>query len=404
MFEAFREADYRRFWTTQFISNIGSWMQYIGQGWLVFHLTQSPFLLGFVGFANSIPSIVLMLPGGVLADRVDRKRVLRLSQWGQALSALFLAVMIELGQVTVWNIVGAAVVVGICVSFSSPAYQAMVVDLLDDRSRLPNAVAMNSLQFNLSRAIGPVIGGLALSRFGSFWCFFLNALSFLPLIWVLKRLKQRQTPSTDTSPMVDRLAEGFRYVRKDRIVALLLAIVAAASLFGYPFMTLMPLVAKHFYRNDAEGLGYLMGGVGIGSLSVALLLSIRMPAEKRILPIIIGTLLTFGIFLTLVPLAVTQFEVVILFLLAGASMIACVALCNTSLQQRIPDGMRGRILSMYTFAFYGFLPLGNLASGIVAERFGIGRTLVVLGSGLVLSAAVSALVAGYYRPGRSELA
>src|SRR5437016_6854101 len=153
MFEAFRESDYRRFWTTQFISNVGSWMQAIAQGWLVYRLTDSPFLLGFVGFANAIPSFFLMLFGGVIADHVDRRRVVSISQWAQALSALALAISIRTHHITVWQIVAAALVTGIAISFSAPAWQAMVLDLLDDRSRLANAVAMNSLQFQLSRAL-----------------------------------------------------------------------------------------------------------------------------------------------------------------------------------------------------------------------------------------------------------
>src|SRR6266513_2221596 len=150
VFEAFAEPDYRRFWLTQFISNLGSWMQVVAQGWLVYRLTDSPFLLGFVGFASSIPTLFLMLPG----------RVVSLSQWAQALSALFLAVAIRTGQISVWQIIAASFVVGIAISFSAPAWQAMVVDLLYYRERLPNAIAMNSLQFNLSRALGPLIAGV----------------------------------------------------------------------------------------------------------------------------------------------------------------------------------------------------------------------------------------------------
>src|SRR5437660_3393398 len=194
MFEAFQERDYRAFWTTQFISNIGSWMQTVAQGWLVYRLTDSPYLLGFVGFASSIPTLFLMLPGGVVADHLDRRRVVSLSQWAQALSALFLAVAIRTGQISVWQIIAASFVVGIAISFSAPAYQAMVVDLLDDRSRLSNAVAMNSLQFSLSRVMGPLLAGLTLSALGSFWCFLFNAVSFLPLIWALGRLTKRQRP------------------------------------------------------------------------------------------------------------------------------------------------------------------------------------------------------------------
>jgi MFS family permease len=385
VFEAFREEDYRRFWVTQFISNIGSWMQMVAQGWLVYRLTDSAFLLGFVAFSSSIPSFFLMLPSGVLADQLDRKTVLRLSQWGQAFGALFLAVMIYAGRIAVWHIIAASIVVGICTAISAPVYQAMVVDLLDDRANLANAVMMNSLQFQLSRLVGPVIGGLALARFGGFWCFFLNALSFLPLIWFLKRLRQRQTRVVDSTPLLERLAEGFRYVRGDGVVLLLLSIVAAVTLFGYPLVTLMPLLARVLYRNDAEGLGYLMGYMGLGALVGSLFLSMRTPGEQRSIRIIGITLFTFAGFLAAVPFAHQQSQIAALLIFCGGSMVTGVALCNTVIQRRVPDAMRGRVLSMYTFAFSSFLPVGNLLSGLVAEHRGLSFTLVAMAIGILVS-------------------
>src|ERR1041385_5151176 len=245
MFEAFQEKDYRAFWTTQFVSNIGSWMQSVAQGWLVYRLTNSPFLLGVVGFSVSAPSIVLMLPGGVLADQLDRRRTLRISQWAQTLSALALSLSIWTHHITVWQIIAASLVNGTAMAFSSPAYQAMIADLLDDRSRLSNAVAMNALQFNLSRALGPLLAGLALAAWGSFWFFFLNALSFLPLIYVLGTLRDRQLRNaTVEQRMLARLIEGFRYVRGEPTVMKFLCVMTIASLFGYPLVTLMPIVAR----------------------------------------------------------------------------------------------------------------------------------------------------------------
>src|SRR5216684_7075742 len=268
MFEAFQEQDYRRFWLSQFVSNIGSWMQGLAQGWLVYRLTDSPFLLGFVAFANSAPSLFLMLPAGVLADHLDRLRTFRASQIAQALSALFIAISIYTHHITVWQIVAASIVSGVAVSFSAPAYQAMVVDLLDDRARLSNAVAMNSLQFNLSRALGPLLAGLTLHAWGSFWCFFLNALSFVPQIFVLGRLQKRQVRAEPVGAMSTRLAEGFRYVRGDRVMLMLLTLVSVISLLGYPYVTLMPMAARILYvHDDARGLGILMGAIGIGRCS-----------------------------------------------------------------------------------------------------------------------------------------
>ena len=392
-FEAFRERDYRLFWTTQFISNIGSWMQGIARGWLVYHLTDSPFLLGFVGFASSIPQFFLMLPGGVVADRLDRRRVVSASQWVQSGVALFLAVMIYLHRITVWQIIAASIVTGIAMSFSGPAYQAMVVDLLDDRAKLSNAIAMNSLQFNLSRVVGPLLAGVALSLYGPHWCFFLDAISFLPLIWVLRIIKPRQLrhPGSEAA-MLSHIHEAFKYVVRDRVVLLLLIIVASASLFGYPYLSLLPMVARALFVNDAKGLGLLMGGIGAGALTGSLVLSVRTPKASHMMRVILITLSTFGIGLAGMAFTKQQAPIFALLVLAGASMVICVALCNTSIQERIPDALRGRVLSMYTFAFSGFLPFGNLFGGLLAEHRGFQPTMAMLGGGLILTAAIAALL------------
>ena len=385
MFEAFAERDYRRFWTAQFVSNIGSWMQGLAQGWLVYRITDSPFLLGFVAFANSAPSLLFMLPAGVLADHFDRLRTFRASQITQALSALFIAISIYTHHISVWHIVAASVVSGVAVSFSAPAYQAMVVDLLDDRARLSNAVAMNSLQFNLSRALGPFLAGLTLDAWGPFWCFFVNALSFVPQIFVLGRLQKRQVRGEPVGAMSTRLAEGFRYVRGDRVMLLLLAIVSIVSLLGYPYVTLMPMAARLLYvHDDARGLGILMGAIGIGSLFGALALSMRTPV--RIMRMIIVSLAAFGIGLGAIGFTHSRLIVVPLLAVCGCAMVVCAALCNTAIQNRVPDAMRGRVLSMYTFGFFGFLPFGNLIAGAIAEHRGLPMTMMVLGGGLVAAA------------------
>lgn len=389
MFEAFRERDYRAFWITQFISNVGWWMQVVAQGWLVYRLTDSAFLLGFVGFASSAPAIFLMLPGGVLADQLDRKRVVVISQWAQAASALGLAISIRLETINVWHIVAAAAVVGIAQSFSAPAWQAMTIDLLDDRRNLPNAVAMNSLQFNFSRTIGPLLAGVALTAWGSFWCFLSNALSFLPLIFVLSRVTNRQQPSGQSGDIFARLREGLAFVRGDRIVLLLLGVVASASLFGFPYVNLMPVVARTLFANDAGGTGWLMGGIGAGALVGSLALSMRTPERK--IRVIVITLLLFGIALGGTAFVDSIPAVLTLLAICGVTGVVSIALCNTTIQQRIPDSMRGRVLSMYTFAFFAFIPFGNLLAGLIAERHGITLTLITLGAGMIVSALLAAV-------------
>lgn len=398
MFEAFRERDYRLLWSTQFVSNIGGWMQTVAQGWLVYRLSDSAFLLGFVGFAMSAPSIVLMLPGGVVADQFDRRRVIRASQWVQATSALALSLSIWFDTITVWQIVAAALMVGVAQSFSAPAYQAMVLDLLDDRSRLPNAVAMNSLQFNLSRVIGPLLASIALSAWGSFWCFFLNALSFLPLIFILGRIKKRQEPHGTDIAIFTRLKEGFAYVRQDRVVLLLLSTAAAGSLFGYPYLQLMPVLARKLFTNDAAGVGYLTGAVGAGALLAALALSMFTPPRKRMLAIIVSSVLAFGFTLAAAGLTHARFAVLALLVVCGAGMVTSLALCNTMIQQRTPDAMRGRVMSMYTFAFFAFIPFGNLIAGSLAQSRGINSTFVVLGAALIVTGFALWVLANRLRP------
>jgi MFS family permease len=390
VFEAFRESDYRRFWFSQFFSNVGAWMQTVAQGYLVYRLSNSAFLLGVVGFANAIPSLFLMLYGGVLADRLNRRLVVGLSQVAQAVTALALALLIWTGQIAVWQIVVASIVSGIAISFSAPAWQAMVIDLLDDRSRLSNAIAMNSLQFQLSRAIGPLLAGVILAAFGSAWCFFFNAVSFAPLIWILSRIKARQLPSTDETPVLERLRAGFAYVRGDRMILLALAVAAAASAFGFPYLHLMPVVARQLFgAAEAQGLGYLMGSIGAGALAGSLALSVKTPSRAVMLPAIVVALATFGF--TLAPIGYLPWKpaVMLLLFVCGVSMVVCLALCNTSIQQRVPDQMRGRVLSMYTFSFFAFVPFGSLAGGALAQRHGIGPTLLLLGSLLVICALIA---------------
>lgn len=394
MFEAFAESDYRRFWGAMFVSNIGSWMQGVAQGWLVYRLTDSPFLLGFVGFAGSAPMIFLMLPGGVVADHFDRKRVVAASQIVQALCALWLAVAIRLDVISIWHIVGAALMVGVAQSFSAPAYQAMVVDLLEDRSRLTNAVAMNSLQFNLSRAVGPLLAGVTLSLYGSFWCFLINALSFLPLIRVLYSIRDRQLPLESTTPLSRRMVEGLAFVWRQRILLLLVAMVAAMSLFGYPLLTLMPMLARKLFHNDASGLGYLTAAVGVGALGAALFLSMSMPEAKRVLRLIVLSVGGCGAVLVVVAFSSSPALVIPMLVIYGVGMVVSLVLCNASIQQGVPDAMRGRVMSIYTLSFFAFLPIGNLGAGVLAERWGIAVTLAALSGGLLVSAAGVALTSG----------
>lgn len=393
MFAALTERSYRRFWATQFISNIGTWMQTVAQGWLVLRLTDSPFMLGLVGFANSIPTLFLMLPGGVIADRVDRRRLLRIAQSGQAACAFFLATSIYLGTINVWQILAVAVLMGITTAFASPTYQALVLDLLTDRTKLPNAIAMNSLQFNLSRVIGPSLAGILLTYAGVFWCFFANALSFVPILAVLGTLPPSKTQVPHDGTMLEHLMEGFGFVARERRVLTLLFAVAASSFFGYPYVTMMPLVADHLFGPTASGLGFLMACMGAGALSGSLLIAAigRIAGSARFRLIVVAHTV-FGLAITGVALSRSVTITAVCLYFAGLSMVSGVASANTALQEIIPDAMRGRVLSMYTFSFFGFVPFGNLVGGSLAERWGIAPTFLAMGSGVLVAAGVMILM------------
>lgn len=386
MFTALGERDYRRFWCAQFISNIGGWMQTVAQGWLVLRLTDSPFLLGVVGFANSIPILLLMLPGGVIADQVDRRRLLRIVQSAQAATALLLAGSIYFQVVTVRQVILAAAVNGVAIAFSSPTFQALVLDLLGDRSKLPNAIAMNSLQFNLSRVIGPLLAGLLLTYAGAFACFLANALSYLPIIVIVGSFGRASQTIIETIPIGRRLVQGIAFAWSSSAVRILLFVVASASFFGFPYITLMPVLAKRTFGSAPSGLAILMASLGAGALIGAFFLAFWSSRKER-LSVIIGSLSMFGVALIAVARAREVPLLMIALVVAGFTMVTSVASVNTQLQQLIPDQLRGRVLSIYTLCFFGVVPFGNLLGGALTERYGIARTFMLMGVGLLLSAA-----------------
>lgn len=389
MFSALAERDYRRFWSAQFVSNIGGWMQTVAQGWLVLRLTDSPFLLGLVGFANSLPILLLMLPGGVIADKVDRRRLLRIVQSMQAVTALLLAISIYFDAVTVRQVILAAAVNGVAVAFSSPTFQALVLDLLGDRSKLANAIAMNSLQFNLSRVIGPLLAGILLTYAGAFACFLANAVSFLPIIFTIGTIGAASTKLQDATPLSHRLLEGLAFAWNSRAVRLLLFVVASASFFGFPYITLMPVLAKVTFGSAPSGLAVLMAAVGAGALVGSFFLAFWSAREERV-KLILLSLSIFGAALIAMALVKEPAWLLIALVVAGFTMVTSVASVNTQLQHLIPDAFRGRVLSIYTLSFFGVVPFGNLLAGAITERYGIARAFLLMGTGLVLSASLAA--------------
>jgi MFS family permease len=383
MFSSLAHRPFRRYWIGLFLSNIGTWMQVVAQGWLVLRLSNSALILGLVGFAGSIPTLLLAPLAGVAADRVDRRRLLLVMQCTQMACALVLATATGFGFVSVPLVGAVAIVNGLSNAFTMPSHQSLFLDLVG-REDLLNAISLNSMQFNLSRVIGPMIAGLTIAAFGGTGCFLLNAVSFLAVIAalaVLPPMKKRRAPSRGA--WID-LKIGVRFARRREIIFPLLAIAAALAVFGTPAVTLAPLFARKLLHVGPQGLGGMLSAVGLGAAASALLLASRGDFRRKGRAVLLAAL---GFAAALFGLAISRQYLVSLGCLAllGASMSSSASLINTLLQTSAPDRLRGRVISLYALAWLGLVPIGNLQAGAVAERFGAAAALFVGAAGIVLT-------------------
>jgi MFS family permease len=375
MFRALSHRNFRVFWIGAFLSNVGTWMQAVAQGWLMLQLTNSALWLGIDGFMATAPGFFLTLAGGVLADLVDRRRLLLYTQVVAGLAAVALATLIWTNHVTKWMILGFSLVTGCCMAMAGPSYQAMTFDLVG-REDLANAVALNSSQFQLSRVAGPVLAGLGLKFFGLAGCFYLNGLSFVAVIIALRMVHFEGASKYSASHSVkDRralwqdLLDGFRYVRRRPRVFSLLSISAINSLFGAPYITLIPVFARDIFHLGASGLAWMMGVAGAGAFFGALFLA-YLGDFKRKGWSVLGGAFGFGVFLIAFALS-TRLEWSLVFLFGvGFTIVTSVAVTNTLLQQLVTDEMRGRVMSMFILSFIGAMPLGNLLAGAVSHKYG----------------------------------
>lgn len=375
MLRALRHRNYRLFWTGNFLSNIGTWMHQVALGWLVIEMTNSAFLLGLTGFAQWMPALIFSLPAGVVADRVNRRRWLLGTQAVMMVVALALAVSVSLKIVSFHEILVIAFLLGTASALNAPAYQAMVRDL-SSREDVLNAIAMNSMQFNLSRFIGPSIAGILVTTVGLASCFYINSASFLaPILALLLVRYTAQTPASGGS-LASGLLEGIRYLRAHKQILLLVSIVAMVSLFGLPFLIFLPVFARDILEVGARGLGYMTSASGGGALLGAVVLA-AWPAEWRRGPLVLaGTLAFFGAVLLLA--LSTNFHLSLLALvLAGGAMVCSVATVNSLIQTLVPDDVRGRVLSWHTMAYFGGSPVGSLLVGTLAATWGTPAALAL---------------------------
>jgi MFS family permease len=384
MFRALRHRNFLLFWSGAFLSNTGTWMQAVAQGWLVLQMSNA-FWLGVDGFMATAPGLVFTLIGGVFADLIDRRKLLIYSQIIAGLTALTLGTLVVTQVVQVWMILALSFVTGCCMSIAGPSYLALVFDLVG-REDLGNAIALNSTQFQLARALGPVAAGIGFKVFGVAGCFFANGISFAAVVAGLAMVRYDDTLNSRTNKLdgekhrfVRNLADGFRYVAQRRRVFLLLLISAVTSLFGAPYISMAPVFARDVLHLGETGLALLMGMAGAGALFGALFLAYLGEFRHKGW-FVLGGDLGFALCLIGFSLA-TNVLVSIIFLFAlGFAIVCSVAVTNTLLQKLVTDDMRGRVMSMFMLSFIGAMPIGNLIAGAAAHRFGAPHTLAVGGA------------------------
>jgi MFS family permease len=391
---ALENPNFRLFWSGNFLSNIGTWMQNVAQGWFVLLLTNSAFWLGFVGFAGSIPSLFVSLLGGVVADRVDKRRLLMVTQSAMMVLAFLLAGVAffharNYGWVrlihlnSVWWVAGIAFFNGIALAMNSPSYQALVPKLVK-REDLTNAIALNSAQFNMSRILGPSLGGYAMALIGVAGNFVLNGISFLAVLWALKHIRYPEEKLSRHESVWASLRAGFVYLHGERQMRVLLGMTAVVSLLGIPYLTFIPYFAKVQLNAGESGLGWLLACSGLGAVLGAVTVAARGVIRHR------GAVLTFfgvGFFAAIIGFSNSHHFVLSECLAfcegyCGITMISCF---NVSIQHLSSDEMRGRIMSIYTTSFLGLPPLGALLAGELSRHIPTGYALSLMAATAALA-------------------
>jgi MFS family permease len=391
---ALRHRNFRLFTIGQSLSLIGTWMQQVAIGWLVYRLTGSAFLLGLVGFVAQGPGFLLAPFAGELADRYSRHRIVIITQSVMMVQALLLGVLVLTGDVTIGWILVLMAVLGAASGFDIPARQSFLIEMVGDRDDLPNAIALNSSIFNAARLIGPAVAGFAIAAIGEGWVILINGISYVFVLSSL--LSMRLTPRPRVrgrGAVFRRVGEGFRYAYGFQPIRTILLLVAIVSLVAVPFSVLLPVVATDVLGGGPRTLGLLMAAMGFGALSGALFLASRRTVVGLGRLIVISATL-FGTSLVLFSFAGSLIVCLPLLMLAGFGMMTQMAASNTVLQTLVDDDKRGRVMSLYTMAFTGMAPLGSLLIGWFAARVGAPAAIGV-GGALSIGAA---LLFGYRLP------
>src|SRR5213595_2091560 len=386
---ALAHRNFRLFFLGQGVSLIGTWMQAVALGWLVLDITNSPFAVGLNQALRSFGVLLFTLYAGVVVDRVDKRQLIVWTQALQMLEALALAALVWTGRVTTWQVMLLAVLFGIVNAFDIPGRQAFIVELVR-RDDLMTALALNSSMFNAARIVGPAVAGVLIGAAGVGMCFFLNGVSYIAVIAGLVAIRLPPfTPERAATSAWEGFRVGVRFIRSDARVLALVVLVAVFSVSGFPFLVLMPVVARDVLHTDARGYGALMAAVGIGAMLGALGLAVQGPRVRKGVVLLAGGA-TFGLLLVLFAAVRTIGVALALQALAGCAMIVTTALANTMLQTLVPDELRGRVMAFYAFVFVGMAPLGAFQAGLIAEHTGAPIAIALGGAGCLIAVGLAA--------------
>jgi MFS family permease len=395
-FTALKYPNYRLWFWGQMTSLFGTWMQITAQGFLIYDLTHSPEYLGYVGFAAGIPSWFLMLYGGVIADRFDKRNILILTQYAMMALAAVLAALTFLNIIQPWEIILMAFLLGVANSFDAPSRISLVNELVP-KEDLTNAIALNATLFNTASASGPAIAGITYALAGPAWCYTFNAVSFIGVIIALKKMKlPKAAPKTDGKSALHELKEAIKYIASTPVVRTIIICVGVMSIFGISIVTLLPAWAVKILGGDAATNGFLQSARGIGALTAALVIASLGRFRFK------GKLLTFGF--SLFPLFMFAFSFIrwipgslLALFVMGGFVILTMNIANSLVQTHVPDFIRGRVMSVYSLTFFGLMPVGSLMMGSFAGSFGEPETIVIASIAAFTVAVLVFIFAPYIR-------
>jgi len=375
-FQALRHRNFRLFWFGQLISLSGTWMQSIAQSWLVLDLTKSAFMLGLVSTMSMLPVLLFALPAGAIADRVNKRNLLIVTQVVMMVLAFVLATLTAFHAVRVWHIIVLASLLGLANAFDMPCRQAFVIEMVG-RDDLLNAVALNSTMFNAARIVGPAVAAILIGTVGTAACFYVNGASFIAVIvgLAMMRIRFEPPPPKEESIFHDML-EGLSYIRHHTVILTIIAIVAVFSVFGMPYAMLMPVFAREVLHTGARGYGLLMTATGVGAVIGALTLATFSHVKQRG-RLIVASSIVFIVFINLFAASRSLVWSLPLLAVIGFAMVNQAAAGNALLQTLAPDDLRGRVMGVFSMMFLGFAPFGSFQAGLIAQHLGAPAALVI---------------------------